>query len=149
MALPAGAERKYPEPPVETVDIGGEQREEVNERHPDHLAALERWGRWAMNEVAERYLRIAAVDAIFPVDIDQDEISDEAQRVRRRLKAEGADLTYFEQYTPEENDRIVWLLHVACATREDLDELYTALLNRTTVSEEAVAAHVATFPAAG
>lgn len=148
MAMPAGAEHKYPEAPVEKIEIGGEERLEVNERHPDHLAALEKWARWAMNQVTERYLRIAAVDAIFPLDVSEAEISEEAQRVRRRLSAEGVDLTYYEQYTPEENDRIVWLLHIACATREDLDELYTALLNRTTVSEEAVQAHVGTFPPA-
>ena len=50
MALPAGHERKYPEAPVERVEVGGEVREEVNERHPDHLEALDRWARWAMNE---------------------------------------------------------------------------------------------------
>jgi hypothetical protein len=148
MALPAGAEHKYPEAPREVVSVGGEDREEVNERHPDHLEALERWSRWALNQINERYMRIAAVDAVFPVDMGEDEIAEEVRRVRRVLSAEGVDLPYFDQYTPEENDKIVWLQHVACATREDMNELYTALLNRTTVTEEAVAAHVATFPAA-
>lgn len=147
-ALPEGHEHRYPEAPVETVEIGGEVRQERNERHPDHLEALERWGKWAMNEVNERFIRIAAVDAVVPVDQTDDEIAEQAARVRRRLKAEGVELPYFEQYTPDENDRIVWVQHVAIGSSEDLQEFYQALTQRTAVTEEGVAAHVATFPPA-
>lgn len=144
--LPPGHPNRLPEAPRERVSVGGEERDEVNDQHPDYLAALERWQRWAANEVSERYLRIAAVDYVIPLDVEEAEIRTEAQRVRRRLAGEGAELPYHDQYTPEENDRIVWLLHVAVATAEDLQELYSALLSRSAVSEEAVAAHVATFP---
>lgn len=148
-AFPAGHPHKMPEPPIERVDVGGEIREERNERHPDYLAALEKWSQWAMAQTNERFLRIAAVSAIEPLDTTQDEISTAASRIRRVMAAEGVELPAFDQYTQEENDRIIWLLHVAISTTEDLQEFYQALTQRNQVQEEAVAAHVATFPAAG
>lgn len=147
-ALPSGHEHKMPEPPVERVDMGGEIREERNETHPDYLAALEKWGRWAMAESNERFLRIAAITAIEPVGISEDEIREEARRVRRVLALEGAEPPYHDKYSPEENDRIIWLLHVAIGTTEDLQEFYQALTQRSNVQEEAVQAHISTFPAA-
>lgn len=147
-ALPEGHEHRYPEPPVERIEVAGEVREERNDRHPDHLAALDRWGKWAMNEINERFARLAAVDAVIPIGITDEEIAAEARRVRRRLNAEGVDLPYFDQYTPEENDRIVWLQHVAIGSAEDLQEFYQALTQRIAVTEEAIAESVATFPPA-
>lgn len=148
-ALPAGHEHKMPEPPIDRVDIGGEVREERNEGHPDYLAALDRWGKWAMAETNERFLRLAAISAIEPLDVSEEEIREQAARVRRFLSLEGAELPYFDRYTSEENDRIVWLLHVAIGSTEDLQEFYQALTQRSAVSEEGVSSHLATFPAAG
>lgn len=147
--LPEGHEHKLPEPPIERIEVGGEVREERNENHPDYLAALEQWGKWAMAQTNERFLRIAAVTAVEPIDIADAEITAAANRTRRALAAEGVDLPYFEQYSAAENDRIVWLMHVAIGTSEDLQEFYQALTQRSTVSQEAVQAHIATFPAAG
>ena len=147
-ALPAGHEHKMPEPPVERVDMGGEIREERNENHPDYLAALDRWGKWAMGEANERFMRIAAITAIEPLDTSDEEMAAAAQRVRRSLSLEGVELPYFDRYTPAENDRIVWLLHVAIGSTEDLQEFYQALTQRSAVSEEGVQAHLATFPPA-
>lgn len=145
---PADHPHKLPEPPLERIDVGGETREERNETHPDYLAALEKWGRWAMGESNERFLRIAAVAAIEPLDVTKEEISEEAERMRRILQAEGVTLPYYDQYTSAENDRIVWLLHCAIGSTEDLQEFYQALTQRVTVSEEGVQTHIATFPAA-
>ena len=145
-AYPPGHQHKLPEPPVEHVVIGGEAREERNETHPDYLAAMERWGKWAMGETNERFLRIAAVAAIEPLDTSEADITDAANRMRRILRAEGVDLPYFDQYTAVENDRIVWLLHVAIGSTDDLQEFYAALTQRSHIAEEAVQAHLATFP---
>lgn len=147
-ALPEGHEHKMPEPPTERVEVGGEWREERNENHPDYLAAYEKWSQWAMAETNERFLRIAAVGAVVPLDTTDEEISEAANRVRRMLSAEGVSLPYFDQYTPAENDRIIWLLHVAIGSQEDLREFYEALTQRSSVSQEAVQAHIATFPPA-
>jgi hypothetical protein len=144
--LPDGHEHKLPEPPLETIEIGGETRTERNERHPDYLKRLDKWSQWASQEINSRLLRIAAVAYVDPIDTTPEDIHQEAARMRRILKAEGIELPFFEQYDLEENDRIIWLMHVAASTAEDLKEFYAALTQRSAVSEEAVQAHISTFP---
>ena len=146
-ALPVGDENRYPEPPVEVVEIGGVKSEERNVNSPEYRAALDRWGQWAMGQVNDRLFRVAAVDAVIPVDTTDEEIHEVVSRVRRRLAAEGVVLKTFDGYTPEENDRIVWVQHVCVSSTEDMTEFYAALTKRSQISEEAVDAHLATFRA--
>lgn len=146
--LPEGHEHKLPEPPIELIDIGGEMREERNEGNSTYLQALQKWTSWAANEMTQRMLRIAAVGYIEPIGITSEEIHQIAERRRRLLRAEGLIIPHFDQYDDEENDRIVWLLHEAVSTKEELNEFYAALSQRSIVREEAVHAHIATFPTA-
>lgn len=147
-AQPPDHEHAYPRPPVERIAVGGgPERDEPNPNDPAYKERLEQWESWAQTEVMERFLRIAAVDAcIFePDQIDQDRID----RLRRRMASEGAPLPYFPAYTVEENDQIIWVQHVCIGTQDDLTDFVNALIRRTEVKQEEVAAHIATFPPAG
>lgn len=147
-ALPVGHENRYPDPPVQVVEIAGVKREEVNPNDPDHKEALDRWGNWAVGQINERLMRMAAVDAVIPLDQDDEDIKRAADKVRRSMAAEGIDIPYFDAYTPEENDRIVWVSYVCIASLDDFKEFYQALTQRSQVSEEAIQDEAATFRSA-
>ena len=143
--LPEGHPNKYPEPPVEDIDIGGVLSLERNINSPDYIEALATWQRWANTESNNRFLRIAAADAVIPIDTSDEDIAIEAARVRRRMAAEGVEIPAYAQYDQAENDRIVWVSYVCIASVQDLQEFYAVLTQRTVVSEEAIEDHTATF----
>jgi hypothetical protein len=143
-AYPIGHEHKFPEPPVQIVDIAGERSEEINPNDPDYQAKLDQWGNWAMGEINTRLLHLAAADAVIP-DAPPEEIAEEAQRVRRSLARAGAAVDDLPGYTAEEADRIVWVQHVCIASPEDLKEFYEAITQRSAVTEEAIDDVTATF----
>lgn len=144
-AYPVGHEWRYPDPPAQEVDIAGEKRVEINPNDPDYRAALDRWGEWAMGQVNERLLRVAAVDAVIPIEHSDAEIKIAADRMRRRLAAEGAEIPVYDAYTPEENDQIIWVSHICIRSLDDFKEFYAALTQRSQVTEEAIQAETATF----
>lgn len=144
-SYPLDHPHRYPEPPTEEIDIGGVLNRERNVNDPDYRAKLDIWNAWARSEGNDRFLRIAAADAVIPLDTTDEEIAQQAAKVRRRMAAEGVIIPSFAQYDAEENDRIVWVTYVCIGSAEDLQEFYAALTQRTIVSEEAIEAHTATF----
>lgn len=142
---PEGHEHKYPEPPIEVIEIGGVKSEERNVNDPEYREALAKWQQWANKESNDRFLRIAAADAVVPIDASDADIAIEVARVRRRMAAEGVEIPTFEQYDEAENNRIVWVSYICIASVQDLQEFYAVLTQRTVVSEEAIEAHTATF----
>jgi hypothetical protein len=133
-----------PQPPVQQVDIAGEQRAERNETDPVFQARLAAWNLWVAGEMNERALRIAAADNVVPLR-PLDEVRALAQRVRRRLAAEGVELPVFAAYDEEENDRIVYVLHICLGSKTDMQEFYRRLTERAAVTPAQVEAATATF----
>ena len=93
-------------------------------------------------------MRYVAVNAMI-ID-DMEAMRQEVARVRRAFEREGWTLPWYDQYNNDENDRIVYLMHVCFGSDIDMQEFYTYLIRRTVPSEEGVQAHIATFrPAEG
>lgn len=133
-------QREYPrpEPPVVKTELG----EEPNPADPAYAQALERWQQQQGLALNDKLMTFAALEAEVTIGPEEHE---QIARVRRHLQAVGAwqdnpDLT------PEENGQVLYVLHVACATPDDLREFGKVLTERSAPTEEAVRRHVDTFP---
>ncbi len=132
--------KEIPEPPIPIVDT--EAGSEQNAADPDYILAKEAWDQQTRNELTQRLMLIAALEA--EVVIDDDARADIARK-KRHLSLIGIPYEDNPDLTPEENEKVFYILHVAAGTPEDLGEFSQAVLRRSVPTEEAVQAQIATF----
>jgi hypothetical protein len=132
--------REMPEPVIPMVDT--EIGPEPNAADPAYIAAKEKWEQDTRNELTQRLMLIAALES--EVTIDERARQDIARK-RRHLKLIGIPFEDYPDLTPEENEKVFYILHVAAGTPEDLGEFSQAVLRRSVPTEEAVQAQIATF----
>ncbi len=125
-----------PPPPIVQTEIGPEE----NEADPDYEKQLRAWEAACTQELNLRLLKIAALNTVCDVDTAA------VARVKRNLAAAKTPWEDDTALADEDNDRICYILHVAIATQEDLEEFGTAILTRSQPTEAAVQAHIDSFP---
>lgn len=132
--------KEFPEPPIPTVEteLGPEQ----NAADPAYLEAKAAWEQKTRNELTQRLMLIAALEAEVTID---DAARADITRKQRHLRLIGIPYEDNPELTPEENERVFYILHVAAGTPEDLGEFSQAVMRRSVPTEEVVQAHIATF----
>lgn len=133
--------KDMPEPaiPVVETEIG----KEPNPADPAYIAAREKWNQETRAELTRRLMLIGALEA--EVTIDDRARADIARR-KRSLQAAKTPYKDNPELTPEENERVFYVLHVAAGSPEDLGEFGEVVLRRSVPTEEAVQKQIATFP---
>lgn len=127
-----------PQPPIVETELGSEP----NAADPTYLAAKEDWDQQTRNELTQRLMLIAALEAEVVID---DAARQDIARKQRHLKLIGIPYEDNPDLTAEENEKVFYILHVAAGTPEDLGEFSQAVLRRSVPTEEAVQAQIATF----
>lgn len=133
-------QKEVPEPdvPIVQTEMGPEQ----NPADPTYIKAYGAWDRKTTALLSERMMRYAALEAEVTID---DAAKREIVRAKRNLALSGAAWAAIEGLTDDENDRVFYILHVCCATTDDLKEFSAAVRQRSVPTEEAVQWHIATF----
>lgn len=132
--------KETPEPPVPMVNT--ELELEPNPADPAYIAAKEEWTQKTNSELSRRTVLIAALEAEVVID---DAARADIARKRRHMALIGIPDDDNPDLTPEENEKVFYILHIAAATPEDLREFSAAVLRRSVPTEEAVQAQIATF----
>lgn len=128
-----------PAVPKVVTELGVEE----NTADPDYQAALVLWENAIKLEFNDRLLTLVCLDSVdVPVT---DDIRQAIARKRRYLTKAGAwqDDPDLE---PDENDRVLFMLHIAAARGEDLQLLYRAVVELSEPTPEVVEQHIETFP---
>lgn len=132
---------KRPTPPM--VDNGDELPPSPNDADPDYLAAVERFDAACKVEFSDRLLLFVCLDAVeIELTAEQRAI---VERTRRRLTKVGAwrddpDLD------ADENDRVLFIQHIAATNGDDLRALYRAVVELSEPTPEVVEQHIESFP---
>lgn len=134
----AGAVRKEyppPEPPVVMVQIGesDERKPEANPADPAYQRTLATYDDAFKTKVGERTMQLIARYGVRTID------NEAVAEFRAQMIALGAPLD------PNEDDRDIYVWQLACVSERDMTTLMNTVLSRSQPSEEAVAAHTATF----
>ena len=133
-----------PQPPVHRVNYGTDEepdyKEEPNAADPAYATALAQWSNDFYLEVQRRVLTLAALEAEF--DVDQATLA----RRRRHLARVGVTLEDDPELDNDENAKVHYFFHVVAAVQSELMDFYQALSRRSQPTEEAVQAHIASFP---
>lgn len=134
-----------PQPPLAEVDYGNGKVTEPNKLHPVYVEQLKEWTNKVNAEVNERLFRIACLIA---VECDINDTWREYVKQRRRLLriAGKIDIVDDPELTQDENDQIFYVSHIACASPEDMQEFYMAIIARSQPTEAAVELHKDSFP---
>ena len=132
--------RDMPEPPIPVIEteLGPEQ----NAADPAYIAAKAEWSQKTRAELTRRIMLIAALEADVTID---DRAREDSARRRRSLRLAKTPYDDDPDLTPEENERVFYVLHVAAGTPEDLGEFGDVVLRRSVPTEEAVQSQIATF----
>lgn len=132
--------RDMPEPAIPITDT--ELGPEANPADPAYLADKAEWDQKTRAELTRRIMLIAALEA--DVTIDDAARSDIA---RRKRSLELADTPWIPdpRHTPEEDERVFYVLNIAAGTPEDLGEFGAVVMRRSAPTEEAVQTQIATF----
>lgn len=132
--------KEMPKPPIPVVTT--ELGPEPNAADPAYIAAVEKWDQETRAELTRRLMLIAALEA--EVTIDDRARADIARR-KRSLQIAKTPHEDDPELTPEENERVFYILHIAAGTPEDLGEFGEVVLRRSVPTEEAVQKQIATF----
>ena len=106
-----------PEPPIPVVET--ELGPEPNAADPTYLALREKWTQETNAELIRRLMLIAALEAEVTID---DRARQDIARRKRSLQLSKTPYEDDPELTPEENERVFYILHVAAGTPEDLGE---------------------------
>lgn len=139
MAQAIRREISEPEPPMIETELG----REPNAADPAYIKAYEAWETQTTALLSERMMRYAALEAEATID---DRARAEIARAKRSMRLSGAEWQPIEGLTQDEDDRVFYILHVCCATADDLKEFSQAVRTRSVPTEEAIQRHIATFP---
>lgn len=136
LALQIQREIPKPVPPVVETELGKEE----NEADPTYERQLKAWERECATELNKRLFKLACLEC--DVEIDAEEI----ERKQVHFKAIGLEWDDDPRLTDEQNARVFYIQHIACATTDDMKEFYEAITRRSQPTEEAVQRHIETFP---
>lgn len=127
-----------PKPPMQTVDLGGETKEEPNYAHPDYLQSITDYNKEMENRIRRLLLKRGVV-----IPEDYTTWKTEIEELRQFWKDE------YKKELPrlDDNDnRVDWIGYIACGTEDDFEELYEHILRRSMPTPEAVEAAKDGFP---
>jgi hypothetical protein len=139
IAMKIMQEDPEPKPPMVKTELG----EELNPADPAYEYDLRDWQMRTSRLLNDQLMTLAALEA--EVEID-DAAREDIRRRQRHLKAVGLSWEPNPELTEEENERVFYILHIACATTDDLAEFGKAITQRSVPTEEAVQRQLATFP---
>jgi hypothetical protein len=134
-------QKEIPEPPIPIVET--ELGKEPNPADPAYMAAYAAWEHKAAIELNNRMLQLAALEAEVAID---DRARSEIARKKRHMDLAGIAYADDPRLDAAENERVFFVLYVACASPDDLREFGQVVTQRSIPTEEAVQRHVATFP---
>ena len=126
-----------PLPPKQTVEVGGETREEYNYADPDYEKTLTEY-----SEAQEKRIRRLLIKRGVVIPEDNVTWRDEIEQKRRDwLEDFGVELPRLDT-----DDKVDWIGYCAIGTDEDYEELYRAIMRRSQPTVEAVEAAKSGFP---
>lgn len=128
-------EMPRPEPPVVTTELG----DEPNDADPDYAARLAAWDEAVKLAFNARLFKLACLNC--EVEIDAALL----EETRHNLAAIGVAWETDAALTDDENDRVCYIEHVACATPEDMQEFYQSIIRRSVPTEAAIQEHTDSF----
>lgn len=128
-------EHPKPMPPTVETDLGPEE----NAADPDYLVRLGEWKNNVNRALNARMFKLACLECEVEVD------TEEVKRKQAHFRAIGLDWDDDPKLSPEQNAKLFYIQHIACATTDDMKEFYAAVTQRSTPTEEAVARHIDTF----
>lgn len=123
-----------PQPPQSTVDYGDGNIQIPHTGHPVYVQLRAAWSARVAAAVGERLKPIAIRRGVV-AEIDADAVA----RIRADMAALGVPLDDYD-------DAYVYVAFVCIGSEDDWTELLKAIFERSAPSEEAVQAHMATFP---
>lgn len=130
-----------PQPPlaegVERAD--GTYELEPNDADPDYAARLAAWDEAVKLEFNARLFKLACLNC--EVELDGALL----EETRHNLAAIGVRWEKDAALTDDENDRVFYIEHVACATPEDMQEFYGSIIRRSVPTEAAIQEHTDSF----
>lgn len=122
-----------PTPPKQPVDYGdGKVEMEENLASPDHLEALRQYDIDQTNRVQRLLIKRGTV-------IDMSEAVKEVQELRQFWQDE------YGQELPEKDDHLIYVLNICAGTKEDIQELITAITERSQATEVQISQAQGTF----
>jgi hypothetical protein len=128
-----------PVPPMVKTELG----EEPNPADPAHDRALKAWQARTFVKLNQQLLVLAALECEVTIgDAEKEEIA----RRQRYLKAVGMPWEPNADLDDRENERVFYILYIACAESDDLSEFGQVVMKRSLPTEAAVAQHIETFP---
>jgi len=128
---PAFAE---PQPPMSAVDYGDGTVQTPHTGHPEYVRLKAAWAARVNEAISER-LKPLAIRRGVVAEVDADAVA----AVRADMAALGVPLDDYD-------DPYVYVAFVCVGSEDDWVDLLKAVFERSTPSEEAVQAHMATFP---
>lgn len=138
LAMAIMEEMPEPRPPLVETELGPEP----NAADPAYIAAREKWNQETRAELTRRLMLIGALEAEVTID---DRARQDIARRKRSLALAKTPYKDNPELTPEENERVFYVLHVAAGSPEDLGEFGEVVLRRSVPTEEAVQKQIATF----
>lgn len=133
--------RRYPPPtpPVERVNMGTPDepfwQEQVNEAHPDYLAARQAWSGEQEERTRRFTIKLGAL-----IEWTDAKIARLAE-IRKKMEELGEPLDADD----DKDDNYAYISYVAVQSGEDYKALLEAIINGSRPSEEAITEAVATF----
>jgi hypothetical protein len=135
LALQIQREIPKPAPPVVDTDLGPEE----NAADPAYERLLKAWERECSIELNRRLFKLACLEC--EVEVSKEDV----ERKQGHFKAIGLEWDDDPRLSEEQNARVFYLQHIACATTDDMKEFYEAITRRSQPTEEAVQRHIETF----
>lgn len=134
-----------PTPPVVEVDYGQGKIKQPHTGDPVYQAMLKEWQDECNRIANDRLFDLACLVAVEVTigDAEKQQIA----RTKRLLKVTTKiDWQDNPDLTPEENDQLFYMTHIACGSAEDLQEFYLAVVTRSQPTEAAIEQHKESFP---
>lgn len=134
-----------PEPPLVEVDYGQGKIKQPHTGDPVYQQLLKAW-QDEVNRIAQDRLFDLVCLAAVEITIGEAERA-QIERTKRLLKITArVEWQDNPDLTPEENDQLFYMTHIACGSKEDLTELYQAVVARSQPTEAAIERHKDSFP---
>lgn len=134
-----------PQPPLVAVDYGQGTITQPNTGDPTYRQMLAAWQAECSRIANDRLFDLACLLAV-EVTIGEAERAQIARTKRLLRLTAGIDWQDRDDLTPEENDQLFYMTHVAPGSPDDLKEFYEAITIRSQPTEAAIERHKDSFP---